>query len=499
MENVANTTDFYKTGHGQQYPDNTQHVLSNMTARSAKNAKMGKLYDNKTVLFGTSAYIQEYLIEAFNAGFFHIPKALAVKQYKRRMDTALGAGTVPTKHLEDLHDLGYLPLRIMALPEGTRVPIRVPYFTIEETDPKYFWLTNYLETATSTETWKPITVATIAYEYRRILAHYSNLTGSNKDFMNWQIHDFSMRGMSGLHDAACTGAAHLAVGNFGTDTIPAIDRLEKYYGANADLELIGGSVPATEHSVMCMGGKETEIETFRRLINVVYPSGVVSIVSDTWDFWKVITETAKELKEEILARKENAIGLAKVVFRPDSGDPVKIICGDTEAEVGTPEYKGAVECLWDIFGGTTNEKGFRTLNQRVGLIYGDSITLERADLILKGLMEKGFAADNIVFGVGSFTYQYITRDTFGMAIKATFGVVNGEERELFKDPKTDNGIKKSAKGRIRVAYNEAGELELYDQQTLNDMLSKPNAMQPVFVNGVQYNKPTLAEIRARLA
>lgn len=555
MHNIANVTDFYKTGHYAQYPSNTQQVLSNMTARSAKNAKMGRLFDNKTVFIGLSAYIQETLIEAWAAGFFVQPKRVAIKRYKRRMDTALGEGAVSTAHLEALHDLGYLPIKIMALPEGSRVPIKVPYFTIEATKPEFYWLVNYLETPTSAETWKPITVATIAYEYRRILKHYSDITGSNKDFMNWQIHDFSMRGMSGIHDSAVCGASHLAVGNFGTDTIPAIDRLEQYYFADSEKELVGGSVPATEHSVMCMGGKETEIETFRRLIKDVYPSGVVSIVSDTWDFWKVITETAVELKGDILARKENAIGLAKVVFRPDSGDPVEIITGlrsfkiedfdtiwendfvyphvfeemfdvvqigdkfftynldydqyewgeafnvevDVFTEVPLHEVKGAIECLWDTFGGSTNDLGFRTLNQRVGLIYGDSITLDRADQILSRLAAKGFAADNIVFGVGSFTYQYITRDTFGMAIKATFGIVDGEERELFKDPKTDSGTKKSAKGRIRVAYNSEGELELHDQQTQEDMDTKPNAMQLVFKDGIHYNAPRLSEIRARLA
>jgi nicotinamide phosphoribosyltransferase len=500
MQNIANSTDFYKTGHYAQYPEKTECVLSNMTARSSKNAKMGKLFDGKTVFFGLQGYLIEFLCRTWNKEFFSVPKEKAIKSYKRRMDTALGPDAVSTKHLEALHNLGYLPIKIMALPEGSRVPIKVPYFTIENTLPEFYWLVNYLETPTSTETWKPITTATTAYEYRRILKHFSDLTGSNKDFMNWQIHDFSMRGMSGLHDAASSGAAHLAVGNFGTDTITAIDRLEDFYGADAGREMVGGSVPATEHSVMCMGGLETEINTFRRLINDVYPTGVVSIVSDTWDFWKVITVMAVELKEEILARKENALGLAKVVFRPDSGDPADIICGTDRVTNlhGTPQQMGAIECLWNTFGGTINDKGFKTLNQRVGLIYGDSITLDRAYDILERLAAKGFAADNIVFGVGSYTYQYVTRDTFGMAIKATFGIVDGEERELFKDPKTDSGTKKSAKGRIRVA-EENGEFVLYDQQTAEDMRTKPNAMRMVYKDGYMFNVQTLAEIRAKLA
>ncbi len=493
---MLNATDFYKTGHYAQYPEGTTSVYSNFTARSAKNAKMGSMFDDKTVFYGLQGFIKEFLIDEFNEAFFKLPKVEAVRRYKRRMDNALGPDAVSMEHIEALHDLGFLPVRIEALPEGSRVDIKVPYFTIQETIDEFFWVTNYLETLISCEMWKPITVATITYEYRRILNHYAELTGGSKEFTDWQIHDFSMRGMSGLHDAAVSGSAHL-LSSFGTDTIPAIDRLEKYYFADSDKELIGGSVPATEHSVMCMGGKDDEIETFRKLITKDYPSGIVSIVSDTWDFWKVITEYARTLKPEILARQPNALGQAKVVFRPDSGDPADIICGNTRGASGA-EYDGAIQCLWNIFGGTINEKGYKTLNQRVGLIYGDSITLERAKDILQRLADKGFASDNIVFGVGSFTYQYITRDTFGMAMKATWGVVNGEARELFKDPKTDVGsVKKSAKGLLRVV-KEGSDYVLYDQQVPQHMWTLPNDLKCVFVDGEQFNLQSLSEIRERL-
>lgn len=508
--------DSYKLGHIDQYPAGTEFVYSNLTARSAGHARMGELYDNKVVFFGLQGFVKEFLIEAWNEHFFARPKAEVIAEYKRRCDNFLGPDAVRTDHIAALHDLGYLPIVIKAVPEGSRVDIKVPFLTIRNTLPQFYWLTNYLETVLSDELWQQITVATITYEYRRILNKYVELTGSDPMFADWQIHDFSMRGMVGWHGAAKGGSAHLIVSR-GTDTLPAIDYLEQYYGADVTKELVAGSVPATEHSVMCMGGQgllgEEELATFRRLILDVYPSGIVSIVSDTWDFWRVITVYARELKDEILNRKLNGLGQAKVVFRPDSGDPVEIIAGlrvldvasgklgsvegedtynydviryegqyyrferDTCGEscncdygvslgdvVPEHEVKGAVECLWDIFGGDMTAKGFKTLNQRVGLIYGDSITLQRCEEILKRLMTKGFSAGNIVFGVGSFTYQYITRDTFGMAVKATWGRVKGEARNIQKDPKTGDGMKKSATGLLRVE-NEGGKFVLFDQQT----------------------------------
>ena len=247
-------------------------------------------------------------------------------QYQRRVDNALGKGAVTVDHLQALYELGYLPLEIRSVPEGARVDIRVPPVTFVNTHPDFAWLVTYIETLFSCESWKASTVATIAFEYRKLLTYFARLTGSPMDFVNWQGHDFSMRGMAGLHDARKCGAGHL-LSFTGTDTIPAIDYLEDLYGADSDRELIGGSVPATEHSVMCLGSKEGEIETIRRLVTQVYPAGIVSVVSDTWDFWQVVTDFAAALKPEILARRPDAFGNAKVVFRPDSGDPVKILTG----------------------------------------------------------------------------------------------------------------------------------------------------------------------------
>lgn len=483
---IAHATDFYKTGHIKQYPPGTELVYSNFTCRSDKHASVLPDFDHKVVFFGLNGLIQWLLIDTWYREFFKKPFSKIAARMTHRMNTSLGPNAVSMDQWEELHKLGYLPVIIKALPEGSRVNMRVPLWTIRNTDARFFWLTNYLETQLSAELWKSITSATTAYEYRRLLDQYAEKTGAPKDFVPWQGHDFSMRGMSGIHDATMSGAAHL-LSFTGTDTITAIDYLDDYY-AGGDT-FIGGSVPATEHSVMCMGGEEDEIETFLRLINDTYPSGIVSIVSDTWDFWKVITSYAITLRRHILDRE------GKVVFRPDSGVPHKIICGDPDAPGGSPQRKGAVECLWNIFGGTTTDKGYKTLDSHVGLIYGDSISLDEAQKILSGLEKKGFSSANIVLGIGSFTYQHATRDTFGTAIKATFGVVNGEERVLFKAPKTDNGVKTSARGLLRVE-KEGNDFVLYENQTWEE--EGRGALETVFEDGYMRKYEDLKTIRVRL-
>jgi len=475
--------DGYKVGHKFQYPEGTTLVYSNLTPRKSRDKAVDEI-----VFFGLQYFIKEYLIEQFDTHFFKRPKEEVLKAYARRIDTYLGKDSINYDHIAALHDLGYLPLEIKALPEGTLVPMRVPIFTIKNTLPEFFWLTNMLETLLSAILWKPCTSATTAFQYLKTFNRYAAETvGADTSFIPWQGHDFSFRGMSGVEDAVMSGAGHL-LSFAGTDTIPAIDFLEQYYNANCETELIGGSVPATEHSVMCMGTQDNEIGTFERLITEVYPAGVVSIVSDTWDFWQVITEFLPELKEKILARN------GKVVIRPDSGDPVKIITGDPEAPLNSPEYKGAIECLWEIFGGTITDKGYKLLDGHIGLIYGDSITTERQLAILEGLKQKGFASYNVVLGIGSYTYEYVTRDTFGFAMKATYGEVNGIGRDIYKDPKTDDGTKKSAKGLMQIYRDtQTGRLALKDQCTWEE--EAQGELKTVFKDGKLVVDWTLADIR----
>lgn len=489
LTNPLTAIDFYKADHRSQYPLGTTEVYSNFTPRSKHAPKvLAESFDNRVVFFGLQYFIKQFLQESWQINFFNKSKADVVAQYKRRMDTSLGKDAVSVEHIAALHDVGYLPIRIKALPEGARVPLGVPVLTIVNTQPEFFWLTNYIESVISCYLWKPITSATTAFEFNRLLQAYAEKTGIPVDFVKFQAHDFSLRGMSGIQDAALSGAGHLT-SFFGTDTVPAIDLLEEYYQADADREPVGLSVPATEHSVMSMGMQENELQTFERLLTQLYPRGIVSIVSDTWDFWKVVTEYTVALKDAILARD------GKLVIRPDSGDPVKIVCGDPEAAEGSPQRKGAIECLWDVFGGSVTTQGFKQLDPHIGLIYGDSITLERAQNILRGLAHKGFASGNVVFGVGSFTYQFVTRDNFGFAMKATSGVVGGERREIFKSPKTDSGTKKSARGLLRVE-REGNTYVLFDRQT--EEQEAQGELKTVFENGVLCREHSLAEIRQRV-
>ena len=475
-------TDGYKVDHRRQYPNQTTLVYSNWTPRKSRIEGI-----DKVVFFGLQYFIKRFILQDFEENFFKKPKAEVVSKYERRINNYLGPNSVGIKHIEDLHDLGYIPMVIKALPEGVSVPMRVPMFTLYNTNPKFFWLSNYFETLVSTTVWMPCNSATIAKTYREILDKHAQETSSIPEFVDWQGHDFSMRGMAGLEAALMSAAGHL-LSFTGTDTVPTIDFLEEYYNADSDNELIGGSVAATEHSVMCMGTNEGEINTFKRLITEVYPSGIVSIVSDTWDLWKVLTEYLPELKEEILARD------GKVVIRPDSGDPVDIICGNPNGK-SKAEKKGVVELLWDIFGGTTNNKGFKELDSHIGAIYGDSITLLRADYICTRLKKKGFASTNVVLGIGSFTYQHNTRDTFGFAMKATYGEVAGEGREIFKDPITDDGTKKSAKGLIKIELRN-GEYVLKDQVSWEE--EKQGELREVFRDGKLLIDLSLSEIRKRI-
>ncbi|MFK7814253.1 MAG: nicotinate phosphoribosyltransferase [Maribacter sp.] len=474
-------TDGYKTGHHQQYPEGTQEVYSNWTPRSNKYAPKGC---DKVLSFGQQ-YVMQWLHTYFEENFFSKPKAFVCTEIKAELSLYLNTD-YDVKHFEDLHDLGYLPIRVKSLPEGAEVPIRVPMLTVVNTNQEFYWVTNFLETILSTMLWLPMTSASIALNYKRIFKKWATLTDEeNLAFIDFQGHDFSMRGMGGLQSAVASGMGHAAV-FLGSDTLPVIHGLRKYYDAEG---FVVGSVNATEHSVMCAGTKDDEVGTFRKLMET-YPTGILSVVSDTWDLWKVLTNYLPALKDEVLARD------GKLVIRPDSGDPVDIICG-TSAQMGegSPVEKGVVELLWDIFGGTINKEGYKVLDPHIGAIYGDSITTVRAEDICQRLADKGFATTNVVLGIGSFTYQFNTRDTFGFAMKATSVVVNGERREIFKDPITDDGIKKSAKGLIRVDKID-GEFILVDEVT--EAEENKGELKVIYEDGEFVRKTSIEVIRKRI-
>lgn len=563
--------DSYKLGHCTMYPEGTTKVYSNFTPRSFTHIKGSfpkGFFNNKAVVFGISGAFQE-INEAFTDNFFSRDKEVVLKEFTDSILPFIGDNSPKdiVDKIEALHELGYLPLRVKSLPEGTQINANIPMMTVTNTHPDFAWLPNYLETFISSQIWKMSTTATIAKVYKNIFDYYAKKTGTPPEFTLFQGHDFSSRGMSGFADSARSGIGHLT-SFMGTDSVSSVDYAKKYYKADW---FIGGSVPASEHSVMTMGLEIGEIDTFRRIFKK-FPKGVVSIVSDSYDYWNTITEMAKELKPEIMAREKDSLGLCKTVFRPDSSDPVKVIIGavnpsevdavsleefkeivvdilhDTlsdetpHGEHGgditgffrwnketyevtyspdwnrhdkqyyfidnyggkssklsinkielSPEQKGSVECLYETFGGTKTSTGHIQLDEHVGLIYGDSITPMRAFDILKGLDEKGFSSGNVVLGLGSFTYQMLTRDSLGFAMKATYAEINGKGIQIFKQPKTDSG-KNSAKGMLRVDKID-GEYVLIDCLDCDD----GGELQVIFENGLFQNLPTLQEVRERLS
>lgn len=516
--------DSYKLNHKAMYPQGTTKIYSNMTPRSGKIIEKiipAAVYDGAVVHYGLQGLIM-HLVGLFEENFFNVPLGKAIQQY----GDAIAPFTGDMKDVSGfiaLHNLGYLPIEIRGLREGTIVPYKVPTFTVKNTHPDFGWFTNYMETYFSDEYWKPATIATIARYYRKMFEKFAKDTGVPPEFVDWQGHDFSCRGMSGMMDSAVSGSGHLTSFT-GSDTVIAAEWLK--YAYNGSETFVAASVPATEHSVSSanimynmevhgVDRAEAEYMFFADYITKIVPNGIASYVADTYDYWTVITDIASRAKELILNRDADAFGNSKVVFRPDTGDPVEVVCGldyldfdadqlyngnidefvreqcsgyETAIKMGgkyyelevesdswdyfewkagkeIPEHivKGSIECLWDIFGGTINEKGFKVLNPKVGLIYGDSITPMRAWKILCGLKKKGFATGCIVFGIGSYTYQYITRDTLGWAIKATYLECNGKKIDLYKDPKTGDGTKKSAKGLLNVSKDSNGNYVLNDQ------------------------------------
>lgn len=552
--NPALAVDSYKVGHIFQYEEDTQFIYSNFTARSAKHAFMAGCVPEKdfkgVVIAGLQMIIKAYLVDFWDEGFFFKDASEVVPRYHRLVSTLLGKD-FPVQHIYDLHELGYLPIHVRTLPDGTVCPIGVPFFTIENTLEKYFWLTNYLETALSALIWKPITSATNTYYFRKMLEEQAEITGSPKAFVPYQGHDFSLRGLSGLDDGALVGAGHLV--NFcGTDNLIGLDVVERYYHADNVRQWVGASVDATEHSVMCLRGKEGEADLIRRLIED-RPDGILSMVVDGFDFFEAIDVTLPSMKDLILSRD------GKIVVRPDSGDPADIICGTMSifsenfqtilfhgkdhlefVQAGDKYYRvkimdsrdniskefdladgsvvlgngflqlffevpfsevsreslGAIRILAHHFGTVTLESGYKLLNEKIGLIYGDSIRYQTALDILTRLRLAGYGSIP-VFGLGSYFFQYHTRDTYGMAIKGTHAVVDGDDIEMQKDPATGDGTKKSLKGYIRVQKNADGQLIALDQQ------HSPNSdtlLLSMFVDGNLYNHNflSMSQIRTNL-
>jgi len=503
--NTLYYVDGYKISHKRMLAKNTTKLYGSWIPRSLKYAPKGI---SKIVSFGQQLTVK-WLNDEFNENFFKQKKELALS-FAKDMSLYL-MQEYDGSHFEALHDLGYLPIRIKSLPEGIETNANIPHMTFVNTVDGFGWLTLYLETIISSLAWKPSTSATIALQYRRNALKWVKKTDpANLWLVDFMCHDFSARGLSPW-DMLSSGLGH-ATSHKGSDTLMVIPGSRYFYNEYPDSMPIY-SVNASEHSVsttkiFTVGEQQMLSDWLKE-----FPKGILSVVSDTFDLWKLITKYLFELKEEILSRD------GKLVIRPDSGDPVDILCGiqynglkganfkqyweyQSEAKrlgyksiSSEAEFKGVIELLWDIFGGTVNEQGYKVLDSHIGAIYGDSINLERQEQIYERLAAKGFASTNIVLGVGSYTYQYNTRDTLGFAAKGCWFETDVKEYDIYKDPVTDDGTKKSKKGLLKVIRQD-GEYICFDQQTKEQ--EREGVLQTIFENGKLYNLTSLTEVRERL-
>lgn len=507
--------DGYKVGHFRMLAPGTTKLYGSWIPRSLKHGPKGV---EKVVSFGQQLSIK-WINDEFEENFFKLEYPEAMK-FAKDMSLYLGM-EYNGEHFGKLWDLGYLPIRIKSLPEGLETPTNIPHMTFVNTIDGFAWLTLYLETIISNLSWKSSTAATIAIQYKRNATEWVRKTDKSTEWLiPFMCHDFSARGLSGPYDMLAVGLGH-ATSFRGSDSVICIPGARYFYN-EPENEVCINSVNASEHSVsttkiFTVGEKQMLSDWMKE-----FPKGILSVVSDTFDLWKLITEYLPALKGEILARE------GKLVIRPDSGDPVDIICGALKTSQGypvgntdrkslAPQYKGVIELLWDIFGGTINEQGYKVLDLHIGAIYGDSINLERQVEIYERLAAKGFAATNIILGVGSFTYQYNTRDTLGWAAKGCwfevnhdcicganqasdfdcYGTCGKESFNIYKDPVTDNGTKKSLKGLLSVGRNKiTNEIECYQECTPE--VEKLGMLQVIFEDGKFYNTTTLTEIRKRL-
>jgi len=475
--NLLLMTDVYKCGHLNQYIKGTEYVYSYLLARSTKNFE-------KSVFFGLQYYLKEYLTRPIT----HANVDEFMKVTKSVIGPSLTDNQTEQK-LRDLADLGYLPLEIKAVPEGTVIDNKNVLLTIKNTLPNFGWVVGFVESVLL-KIWFPITVATTSYTYRKIVDKYFNETCQDLKYLNtFMVHDFGYRGDTSEESSMVSGSAHL-LSFIGSDTLVTYNFLLKYYNAQSTLDAgkaILSSVPASEHSVMCSFGKENELDAYANMLEL-YPNGIVSIVSDTYDIYNVLTTIAKQLKPSILKRN------GKVVFRPDSGNQEHILCGDPSAEPSSPQGKGCLRLLDEEFGSTINAQGYKVLNDKVGLIYGDGMYLEKYERILSKMKDMGFASCNLVIGVGGIL-RFCTRDTLGFAIKATNVIVNGESRAIFKDPVTDSG-KKSHRGLISLEMNDGHYIT---KDNVSEEEEAGGLLKTVFLNGKLMVDEDLETIRTRVS
>lgn len=452
MQNLILNTDSYKMSHFVQYPQGAEYVSSYIESRGGVHAT--------TVFFGLQMFIQQYLTQ---------PITMADIDEAGLLCEAHG---VPFNRAGWLHILkthnGYLPLEIEAVPEGTEVPTGNVLVQVINTDPACPWLTSYIETALLRAVWYPTTVATVSKACQNIIARYLNNTADSLDGLPFKLHDFGARGATSEEATAIGGLAHL-VNFMGTDNFSALIAARRYYKA----DMAGFSIPAAEHSTITSWGREGEVAAYANMLEQFGGKDkLVAVVSDSYDFWNAIDNIwGGELKDQVLAMG------GTLVVRPDSGEPTEIV----------PE---AIERLMAKFGYTTNSKGYKVLPTCMRLIQGDGVCAAAIEEILAEMERRGLSADNVAFGMGGELLQKVNRDTQKFAMKASAICINGEWRDVYKDPITDQG-KRSKKGRLAlVKINGQFQTVARDTvaQTANELIT-------IFKNGELVTEYTLDQVR----
>ncbi len=449
-KNIITITDSYKFSHYLQYPPKTQHVYSYFESRTG--AKF-----NETVFFGLQYLLKEYL-----AG--PVVTKRKIDEAEELVNAHMGRkGLFNRKGWEGIlykHD-GRLPVRIKAVPEGTPVTVSNVLMTVENTDPEFYWLTNYLETLL-VQVWFPNAVATQVREIKKIIKSYLLETG-DVSLIDFKYHCFAYRGVSSVESAGWGNAAHLS-SFFGTDTVRGLEFVRDYYNSG----IVGFSIPASEHSTITSWGREHEDSAMENMLNK-YPDGLVACVSDSFDIYNACANIwGDKLRGKVLARE------GCLVIRPDSGDAKKIL----------PDI---IKILGDKFGFTKNDKGYFVLNPKVRVIQGDGVNINSLKEILEVLKQNQLSADNIAFGSGGANLQKLDRDTQKNAFKCSSITIDGEEREVFKQPITDPG-KNSKKGRLALIKTDKG-YETVSGPNENDIL------QVVFEDGEIKKEYNFEEVR----
>lgn len=591
-DNPALMSDFYKQCHAEQYNKKMTKMVSYFTPRMDRFAESPDYYGIKNsetlTLFGLQRFVRKTLVNYFNKNFFNMPEEMVVEDYRYTIENTLTAEYCESEKILALHRLGYLPIKIRAVKEGTRVPVKVPMVEVSNTHPKFSWCTNFIESVFSSNGWYPCEIANVFYNYRETANKYYALSVDDNISARTAVSEFGFRG-SKMDEAGIVASMAALLSFTKTATIPAIRQMEYYYNCKLDRDNVGQGMISTEHSVHCSNTAidGNEVDFVRRLLTEKYTTGNISMVSDSYDYWNMVQNIiCGELKEEVAARK------GTLFVRGDSGNPADIICGtfkevvdrvpglkfediesyyrniaekenkinveyhyfytrvneriyyvqcnhvweeDSEScdggyhssEIGsvtveefhmTTEMKGTIEILAENFGYKVNTKGYMVLPDYIRGIYGDSITNLLQTAIYQRLMDRGFAVNNVALGAGSFSMQCamaenkrggrplllpFTRDTHGMAIKATYAELTEDDGtiipvKIFKDPKTDTGnFKKSQMGLCRVYRQDDGTITYEDNY---DSLTIPgdDIYVTYFEDGLQTRYESIMEIRDRL-